>query len=94
MQRIQYFIFQEVIYKVVHGFKIVKRWLDSFKLSLNLTKTYYIVISLNSTSRPVYDFIKIDNHNNIKAVSNVKYSRIVIDENQNMLIVQQKEYLI
>ena len=64
---------EEVKDKVVHGFRIVKRWLGSFKLFLNVTKTYYIAFCFNSTNRPVYDFIQIDNHNNIKAVSKVKY---------------------
>ena len=45
---------KEVKDKVVHGFKIVKRWLDSFRLSLNLTKTNYIAFALNSTSLRFY----------------------------------------
>ena len=67
--------------KVEHGVTMVKKWLDVYKLSLNLDKTNYIAFSINSVNRPDFSFVNITNLNaTIKEVSTTKYLGIVIDK--------------
>lgn len=67
---------------VIQGCEIVKNWLDTFKLSLNIKKTNYIAFSLKNVNRPNFNSITIDNKSSstIKAVENTKYLGIIIDQ--------------
>lgn len=65
--------------KVVRGLKIIKNWLHSHKLTLNLTKTNYISFSLTAAGRPLFSYITIDD-NKINEVSSTKYLGVIIDQ--------------
>ena len=68
--------------RVKSGVKKVKDWLDTYKLSLNISKINYIAFSITSTNRPDYNNIKVDNlDDTIKETKNTKYLGIVIDKN-------------
>jgi len=71
----------EVREKVKLGLHKVKRWLDSNKLTLNLSKTNYIAFSITSSNRPDFTDIAVDTfQDTIKEVSNTKYLGIIIDK--------------
>lgn len=72
---------EETKYKTIEAIDIVKNWLDSFKLSLNIKKTNYIAFSLTNANRP--DFVSINIANDkqsINEVSEVKYLGIILDK--------------
>ena len=67
---------EEVREIAVRGFKKVKNWLETFKLSLNETKTNYIAFSITNTNRPTFKEINVSNditNFEIKGVKRVKY---------------------
>lgn len=64
------------------GINKIKHWLDSFKLSLNASKTNYIAFSLTSVNQPEYNSLFIDGlDSHIAQVDSTKYLGIVIDKN-------------
>lgn len=66
----------------ISGIDRIKNWLDSFKLTLNLSKTNYIAFSLTSINRPDFDQIYIESlNNNINSVDFTTYLGVVIDKN-------------
>lgn len=59
----------------------VKNWLDTFKLSLNITKTKYIAFSITMANRPNFNTIKIKNlSEEIKETDCIKYLGILVDK--------------
>ena len=68
--------------KAEKGMKIVKRWFDSFLLSLNLKKTNYIAFSLTAKSRPTFNTLKLSESSEdvIKGVTHTKYLGVLIDQ--------------
>ena len=71
--------FDDVIKKVKRRLKHVKRWLDSNRLSLNISKTNYIIFHSSASSVPTDISIKIGN----KQISRVKYIKflgVLLDE--------------
>ena len=69
----------DVIKKVNKGLKHVKRWLDSNRLSLNISKTNYIIFHSSASSVPTDISIKIGK----KQISRVKYIKflgVLLDE--------------
>ena len=69
----------DVIKKVNKGLKHVKRWLDSNRLLLNISKTNYIIFHSSASSVPTDICIKICK----KQISRVKYIKflgILLDE--------------
>ena len=69
---------EETKHKAIRELLIVKNWLETYKLTLNLTKTHYIAFSLTSVNRPNYLSILIDG-NEIKEVPHTKYLGVMID---------------
>lgn len=65
---------------VIQGIMIIKNWLDSFKLSLNIKKTNYIAFSLNKVDRPDFRDINIGLNQSINETNEVKYLGIFIDQ--------------
>lgn len=65
--------------KTVNSMIKVRNWLQTFKLTLNLTKTHYIAFSLTGANRPQYGNIVVDDHC-IEEISSTKYLGIVIDK--------------
>ena len=63
----------DVIKKVNKGLKHVKRWLDSNRLSLNISKTNYILFHSSASSVPIDISIKIGK----KEISRVKYIKFL-----------------
>lgn len=70
---------KEVRAKVQNGLTLVKNWLQTFRLRLNLKKTNYIAFSLTLANRPPFTSIEIDTQI-IKEVAHTKYLGIVIDQ--------------
>ena len=69
----------DVINKVNKGLKHVDRWLDSNRLSLNISKTNYIIFHSSASSVPTDISIKIGK----KQISRVKYIKflgLLLDE--------------
>ncbi|CAH0563181.1 unnamed protein product [Brassicogethes aeneus] len=70
------------------GLSIIKNWLDTSLLSLNIEKTHFITFSLTLAGRPKNDFLKIHNLNCnkvcdcslIKRKETVKYLGILVDQ--------------
>lgn len=55
--------------------------MDTFKLSLNVTKTNYIAYSLTETNRPNFEQITINNLSGaINEVSSTKYLGVIVDK--------------
>lgn len=67
---------------VSRGFGTVKQWLDSFKLSLNISKTNYIAFSLTNMNRPNFTEIQTSEEEDscVPAVKKIKYLGIIIDQ--------------
>lgn len=65
--------------RAVLGIKLLRNWLDTYKLTLNIKKTNYIAFSLTQANRPDFSKIKIDEFNEISEVSHTKYLGVVID---------------
>lgn len=65
--------------RVTRGLLIVKNWMETYKLSLNLSKTNYIAFSLTMASRPNFSEITICG-NEIREVLHTKYLGIVVDQ--------------
>ena len=70
----------EVREKIKRGFKILKNWMETYRLSLNLTKTNYVAFSLTSANRPAFSCIKLDDFNQINEVASTKYLGVIIDQ--------------
>lgn len=67
---------------MIEGMIKIKNWLDSFKLTLNVSKTKYIAFTITAANRPDYNHISIDNfENDIHEVDSIKYLGIIIDRN-------------
>ena len=69
----------DVIKRVNKGLKHVKRWLDSNRLSFNISKTSYIIFHSSASSVPTDTSIKIGK----KQISRVKYIKflgVLLDE--------------
>lgn len=65
-----------------NGIMLVKKWLDIYKLTLNVQKTNYIAFSKTKTNRPFFTHLDIQNlPDKIHEASNVKYLGIFIDSN-------------
>lgn len=69
---------EEVKDKMINGLNVTKLWLESFKLSLNLTKTKYIAFSLTNASRPNFTNIIVENQQ-INEVAQIKYLGVIVD---------------
>lgn len=68
--------------KAVAGLEMVKRWLDSSKLTLNSDKTLYIAFSMNDANRPSFTSIKMNETDiTIAETNTIKYLGIRIDKN-------------
>lgn len=69
--------------KTIEGFNIVKDWLATFKLSLNLDKTNYMAFSLTEANRPNFNSIMVDTgtQESIHGVEKTKYLGIILDQN-------------
>lgn len=65
--------------KSINCFKLIKNWLQAYKLTLNLLKTNYIAFSLNTVNRPLFDSIVIDDQI-IRETASTKYLGIIIDK--------------
>ena len=65
----------------IEGLNKIKNWLETYKLSLNVTKTNYIAFSLTGANRPEFSYFSIDNINQIKETSETKYLGVYIDKN-------------
>lgn len=61
------------------GLAVLKNWLDSFKLSLNLQKSNYIGFSITAANRPTFHQIKLGSVD-IKEVPFTKYLGIIVDK--------------
>ncbi|ERL93144.1 hypothetical protein D910_10443 [Dendroctonus ponderosae] len=60
----------EVKKKAMDGMDVVKQWLDSHKLSLNVAKTHFIPFSITKANRPHFSLVsQINPDLKIKAVS-------------------------
>lgn len=70
---------EETRKKTIRGLEIVKNWLETYKLTLNLNKTHYIAFSLTIANRPNFSHINIDG-SQIHEVSETKYLGIIIDQ--------------
>lgn len=70
---------EETKEKTQLGLDRIKHWLESFKLTLNLSKTSYMAFSITSANRPNFSHISINNCS-IQEVSHVKYLGIIIDK--------------
>lgn len=63
------------------GINKIKQWLDSYKLTLNISKTKYVAFSITAMSRPDFNCIHIDNlGDDIKEVDFIKYLGVTIDK--------------
>lgn len=66
---------------VIAGINRIKHWLDSFKLSLNISKSNYIAFSLTAVNRPLYNSIHINGlDSELAEVNCTKYLGIYIDK--------------
>ena len=66
---------------VIAGINKIKHWLDSFKLSLNISKSNYIAFSLTAVNRPLYNSIHINGlDSELAEVNCTKYLGIYIDK--------------
>lgn len=73
---------QSVKQYMIDGLISIKTWLETFKLTLNVTKTKYIAFSITSANRPDFDHVNIENFDNgICEVDFIKYLGIMIDKN-------------
>ena len=71
--------FDDVIKKFNKGLKHVKRWLDSNRLSLNISKTNYIIFHSSASSVPTDISIKIGKKQ-IYRVKYIKFLGVLLDE--------------
>ena len=71
--------FDDVIKKVNKGLKHVKRWLDSNRLLLNISKTNYIIFHSSASSVPNDISIKIG-EKQISWVKYIKFLGVLLDE--------------
>ena len=69
----------DVIKRVNKGLKHVKRWLDSNRLSLNISKTGYIIFRSSASSVPTDISIKIGKKQ-ISRVKYIKFPGVFLDE--------------
>lgn len=69
--------------KMVEGFNVVKDWLATFRLSLNLDKTNYMAFSLTEANRPSFDSVVVnrETQETIHGVVKTKYLGIILDHN-------------
>ena len=68
----------EVRDAAVNGITDIKRWFDSFQLSLNLGKTVFISFSPTEKDRPNFSEL-IVNGNIIQSTDHVKYLGVIVD---------------
>ena len=67
---------------VKKGLRLVKKWLDANKLSLNIDKTNYIIFHSSSVNVPSGSDIKIGKKH-IKRVKFVKFLGFLLDEHRS-----------
>ena len=72
-------IYYDLTKKVNNELKYVKRWLDANKLSLNITKTNYIIFYSSVDSTPLNIAIKIGKKH-ITKVKYIKFLGVLLDE--------------
>lgn len=73
---------EQVKSHTIKGISKIKNWLDSFKLTLNISKTNYIAFSLTAANRPDFNNIIINGINEqINEVPFTKYLGVIIDNN-------------
>ena len=70
---------EDLTKKVNNELKYVKRWLDSNKLSLNISKTNYIIFHSYADSIPLNTVIKIGKKH-IAKVKYIKFLGVLLDE--------------
>lgn len=72
---------EEVRNSTKAGITRIKNWLDSFKLTLNISKTNYIAFSLTMANRPDFSNIQFEGMDQvINEVASTKYLGITIDQ--------------
>lgn len=69
----------EVKKKTERGLIIIKNWLETFKLTLNIQKTCYVAFSLTSANRPHFSGITLGGRE-INEVQSVRYLGVYIDQ--------------
>lgn len=70
---------EEAKNNAIKGFKLVKNWLETYKLSLNLNKTNYIAFSLTRAGQPNFTDITIG-IDKIAGVTHTKYLGVLVDQ--------------
>ena len=70
---------EDLTKKVNNELKYVKRWLDANKLSLNISKTNYIIFHSYADSIPLNTVIKIGKKH-IAKVKYIKFLGVLLDE--------------
>ena len=70
----------EVREKAEHGLRLLKNWLATHKLTMNVSKTSYVAFSLTRANRPEFSKIKIDENSEINEVLKTKYLGVIIDQ--------------
>ena len=70
---------EDLTKKVNNELKYVKRWLDASKLSLNISKTNYIIFHSSADSIPINNAVKIGKKH-IAKVKYIKFLGVLLDE--------------
>ena len=70
---------EDLTKKVNNDLKYVKRWLDTNKLSLNISKSNYIIFNSSTDSIPLNTVIKIG-RKYITKVTYIKFLGILLEE--------------
>lgn len=70
---------EETKHRMTNGLQTVRDWLETNKLSMNVTKTNYIAFSLTAANRPHFNSISVGD-SQINEVPHTRYLGIVIDQ--------------